>query len=325
MIIKNAGQFEKCISDDDLFIFAVGYEHRSVFLHKKLLQMSSKCESLAFVLDNYSEFEHASQKVAELSNLQIPYEIIKYGDYLKFQDKVVAQLKTKILSTERLVVHVDYSSMPRSWYCRLPTLFNKVLRENDRAFFWYAEGVYPEIQEAYPSAGIESFSFYSGKPSLRIDNNRIHVLALGYDVIRTQAILSITDPSYLVACYAYNQERDGFLDRLKLSNEPVFSRAAISVPLRVNDFEFMLSKLCDLTNELSAFGDVILIPDGPKPLIFALSLVPDIIRGKHGDGITCLHISRNKEHFQIVDVTALGTVYGFELQVNNKSVKPNHF
>ena len=73
----------------------------------------------------------------------------------------------------------------------------------------------------------------------------------------------------------------------------------------------MVSKLCDTANELLPVGDVILIPDGPKPLIFALSLVPDLV-GKQG--ITCLHIARNNDYFESVDVTPTGKVCGFLLQ-----------
>ena len=148
--------------------------------------------------------------------------------------------------------------------------------------------------------------------SLHIENSRVHVVALGYDVIRTQAILSITDPSYLVSCYAYDPEREGFLENIKQINEPILARSAMSLALHVEDFEFMVSKLCDTTNELLPVGDVVLIPDGPKPLIFALSLVPDLV-GKQG--VTCLHIARNNDYFEPVDVTPTGKVCGFLLQV----------
>ena len=202
--------------------------------------------------------------------------------------------------------------MPRSWYCKLPKLLEGIVRETDKIYFWYAEGQYPTSHEAYPSAGIESFSFFSGKPSLQIETNRIHVVALGYDAIRTQAILSITDPSYLVACYAYSPKREGFQENIKQVNDQILSRAAISLSLNIEDFEFMVSKLCDITNELLPVGDVVLIPDGPKPLIFALSLVPDLVRKQ---GVTCLHISRNNDNYEPMDVVATGTIYGFSIKV----------
>lgn len=229
------------------------------------------------------------------------------------QEKILDLIADRIEQKDSATVHIDYSSMPRNWYCRLPALLKTIIRPTDKVYFWYAEGEYPSSHEEYPSSGIDSFSFFSGKPSLQIENNRIHVIALSYDVIRTQAILSITDPSYLVACYAYTAEREDFLENLKQVNEPILPRAAMSVALQIEDFEFMVSKLCDTANELLPIGDVILIPDGPKPLIFALSLVPDLI-GKQG--VTCLHITRNNEHFESVDDIPTGTVHGFLIQVD---------
>ena len=264
-------------------------------------------------MEDYSEYPHAAKKVEGLKAQKKTLYIQKYEDSVAVHERIVETIRTLILQRDSLVVHIDYSSMPRSWYCKLPKLLGEILRPTDKVFFWYAEGDYPEEQEVYPSAGIESFSFYSGKPSLNIEKKRVHVVALGYDVIRTQAILSITDPSYMVACYAYNPDRDGFLERIRQVNDPVFSRAAVKVPLYVADFEFMISKLCELANEFSQYGDVVLIPDGPKPLIFAMSLVPDMMRKEKQEGITCLHISRNKDHFKIVDVTPNGVVYGFSV------------
>ena len=82
----------------------------------------------------------------------------------------------------------------------------------------------------------------------------------------------------------------------------------MTIALHLNDFEFMVSKMCETANELLPSGDIILIPDGPKPLIFAMSLVPLMIEK---NGITCLHITRNKDHFEAVDVYATGVVCGF--------------
>lgn len=311
MIINNAQSFCECVHADDLFICTFGYEQRSVYLYEKITGLYPAIASLTFLMDDYEQYPHTVKKAAELREKQSEVFVQKYEDYAAVQERIIERVNALILERDALTVHIDYSSMPRSWYCKLPILLNSVIRPCDKVYFWYAEGDYPEQHEVYPSAGIESFSFYAGKPSLRIDNKRVHVVALGYDVIRTQAILSITDPSYLVACYAYNPKREGFLERLKQVNEPVLSRAAVKVPLHVEDFGFMVSKLCEIAKEFTLYGDVVLIPDGPKPLIFALSLVPDLIRNDWKEGIACLHISRNKDHFEVVDVTPNGIVHGF--------------
>lgn len=313
MTITNAKNYTECISEEDLYIFAIGYEHRSYFLYDLIQKKFPTIKPIVFVFDDYVNYPDTVAKVRELEHMKIPFYVENYRDSNKVQEKILAFVNDYMTQMDSVTIHIDYSSMPRSWYCKLPILLETIIRRTDKVYFWYAEGEYPASHEEYPSSGIDAFSFFSGKPSLQIENNRIHIVALGYDVIRTQAILSITDPSYLVACYAYNPEREGFLENLKQVNEPILSRAAMSVALHIEDFEFMVSKLCDTTNELLPAGDVILIPDGPKPLIFALSLVPNLVR-KHG--ITCLHITRNNEHFEAVDVTATGTVHGFLVQVD---------
>lgn len=313
MTITNAKKYIECINEDDLYIFALGYEHRSYFLYDQLQKQFPSVKPIVFVFDDYRNYPDTAEKIQELKLKEIPFFIKNYCDGHKVQEKILALIAEHIEQRNSATIHIDYSSMPRSWYCKLPTLLKTIIRHTDKVYFWYSEGEYPSSHEEYPSSGIDSFSFFSGKPSLQIDNNRIHVVALSYDVIRTQAILSIADPSYLVACYAYNAEREGFLENLKQVNDPILSRAAMSIALHIEDFEFMVSKLCDTANELLSAGDVILIPDGPKPLIFAMSLVPDLIEKQ---GITCLHIKRNNEHFKSVDATPTGIVHGFIVQVD---------
>lgn len=311
MIINNALDYEQCFGADHLYVFAMGYEHRSFFLYDELQKKFPSNKPLVFALNDYTNHSDTAAKVKELKDREIPVYVESYSSSNNVHNKILEIVQSNIEQRDSITIHIDYSSMPRSWYCKLPLLLKKIMRDTDKVYFWYSEGEYPASHEEYPSSGIESFSFFSGKPSLQIESNRIHVIALGYDVIRTQAILSITDPSYLVACYAYNPAREGFLDNLKQVNDPILARAAMTLSLHVDDFEFMVSKLCDIANELLPAGDVILIPDGPKPLIFALSLVPDFV-GKHG--LTCLHITRNSDYFEAVDVSPTGVVYGFSIQ-----------
>ena len=308
MIIKNASNYEGCFGENDFYIFAIGYERRSYYLLDYLMEHFPSAQKLVFVLNDYFKHDHVVQKINQLQEMQIEFHVV---DYLQSADVNTCILNAISAVSEKektLNIHIDYSSMPRSWYCGLPISLTKIMKNEDRVFFWYSEGKYPDTHEEYPSAGIDSFSLFAGKPSLQIDNNRIHVVALGYDVIRTQAILSITDPSYLVACFAYDPRRDGFLESLHEVNKPILTRAAMTLSLHLDDFEFMVSKMCETANELLPIGDVIIIPDGPKPLIFAMSLVPNLI---DKNGVTCLHITRNKEHFEAVNVEATGVVCGF--------------
>ena len=311
MIIGNAQEYEKCFKASDFYIFAIGYEHRSFYLLDYLLERFPLAKKLIFLLNDYTKYPHVVEKVAQLREKNIHFHEVDYLDGAIIQT-IISDTVSLIKNEEKSIsIHIDYSSMPRSWYCNMPITLSEVISEDDIVYFWYSEGEYPDSHEEYPSAGIDSFSLFSGKPSLRIDGDRIHVLALGYDLIRTQAILSITDPNYLVSCMAYDPKRKGFLKSLRDVNVSVLARSAMTLSLHVDDFEFMVSKMCETANELVSTGDVILIPDGPKPLIFAMSLVPYLLNKV---GITCLHITRNKEHFSAVDVEPTGVVCGFKVQ-----------
>lgn len=310
MVIKNIKFSNELFHENDLCIFAVGYEKRSYYLLDEVSSLANPPKRMIFAFDDYKSNECAKSKVAELEKIKLQPVFMKYSDSQAVHEKILDAVKGMIVRNKSVVVHIDYSSMPRSWYCKLPMKLKDIIREEDRVYFWYSEGEYPASYEEYPSAGIDAFSFYSGKPSLEIENKRIHILALGYDAIRTQAIISITDPDYLVACYAYNPTREHFAENIKNVNSVFLSKAAMLVALRLDDFSFMISKLRDLANELLSTGDVILVPDGPKPLIFAMSLIPDLL---NKNGLTCLHISRNSD-FSVVDVTATGTINGFSIQ-----------
>lgn len=313
MIIENAEYRKDCFDVSDLYIFAVGYEHRSYYLYDQLKSVLGRLEPIIFAFDDYHNFEHTRDRVEKFEKDGIHVNKQSYFEYQAVQEVIVNAIKAEITSKDSITVHIDYSSMPRSWYCQLPILLESIIRDVDKIYFWYAEGEYPSSYEEYPSAGIDAFSFFSGKPSLQIENNRIHVLALGYDAIRTQAIVSITDPDYLALCYAYNPDREGFSESIQQVNHDILARAAISLSLRLNDFSFMVAKLRETANELLSTGDVILIPDGPKPLIFAISLIPDLL---NKNGLSCLHVARNSSHFEAIDVIPTGVLYGFSMQID---------
>lgn len=313
MIIDNVSYDTSCFHCDDIYIFAFGYEHRSYYLYDQIMLSCPTIHPTVFVFDDYEKYPYTSKKVREAKEKGSKIIFKSYRDFETIQEIISETIKDQISKNDSIIVHIDYSSMPRSWYCKLPILLADIIRETDKVYFWYSEGIYPPSYEEFPSAGIDSFSLFSGKPSLQIDTNRIHVLGLGYDVIRSQGILSILDPNYLVVCYAYNPQRDGFLESLQKVNKSVSSRAALNLALHINDFKFMVSKPSEIATEFLLLGNVILIPDGPKPLIFAISLIPDILCKS---GLTCLHISRNSEYFEAVDVTATGTVYGFSIRIS---------
>ncbi len=214
------------------------------------------------------------------------------------------------MNREHINIHIDYSSMPRSWYCSLPLLLFEKFKHKSKLFFWYSEGVY-SINAAYPSSSLKGFQHFSGYPSLPIDRKRIHILSLGLDSIRTQAIISIVDPEMLVLCYAFEPQNIELKNGIEKVNQHALSLAALRFSLPIDDMEFMRSKLTEIVVELNELGDVIMIPDGPKPLIMAMSLVSQLLRI---DGFTCLQIERNIENCEPVFVEAGNNFFGFSIR-----------
>ena len=73
----------------------------------------------------------------------------------------------------------------------------------------------------------------------------------------------------------------------------------------------MIAKLRELTNESIATAGVIFVPDGSKPLIFAMSMIPQLLNKV---GVTCLHVTRNEEHIRKLGIKANGMIVGFSLK-----------
>ena len=73
-----------------------------------------------------------------------------------------------------------------------------------------------------------------------------------------------------------------------------------TVPL--NDFVYAYSKIADVARELRRLGDVIIVPEGPKPQILASSIVP---RALGLDGITCFHVTRPRnQQTTVIEIDA---------------------
>lgn len=303
-------QFNKSYpSNIDLFICTIGYEERSSYLFDHLSDHLNPDNTLVFATDNYTRFEYAKQKVEQISAIGYGPKIIRYQDYECALSDIRKVTEKKMDEKPSISVYIDYSSMPRAWYCRLPMLFQKILRCGDRVYFWYAEGYYEGNYQSYPTAGIDAFVLFSGKPALLADH-RVHVLGLGYDFVRTQGIISIIDPEYMVLFESHDLNRTDIFENVINANESVIAQASMTTSLELSDFTFMISKLCEIAYEYTGNAEVIFVPDGPKPLILAMSIIPDLIELP---GIVCLHVTRNYEQFSPIRVTASGEVVGFSI------------
>ena len=298
------------IKKDDIFICAFGYEKRSLALYNKIRKIISFDNILAFVFNDYEKYDYISFEINKIiSANRLMIEMVEYDSEVIICKLIENFIRLKIQKGQELKVHIDYSSMPRRWYYKLPVLLKNILGKKDSVYFWYVVGKYPGNYEAYPSAGIDSFSVI-GKPSLRVAAKRTHVIGLSYDAIRTSAMISILDPDSYITCNVYNKDNLEIGNNVRLINDRVITMANMEISLQIDDFSFMVSKLCEIVNEFLPLGDVIFVPDGPKPLIFAMSLVPLMIKKA---GITCLHVSRNKEFYGAVNVEPTETIYGFSV------------
>ncbi len=208
-----------------------------------------------------------------------------------------------------LSIHIDYSCMPRSWYCRLVAFLEYVLCDGDKVFFWYSTGEYPKSE--YPTAGVSDFSVYSGSPRLN-SRFRAHLFGLGFDRVRASAIYSVIDPQYLVCYYADPSAKPEYVERVEQDNEQILKDAQLIANVPLGDFCATFSRLCALSNEFLERGDVIFVPDGPKPLVLASSLVPEYL-GKLG--VVCFHVARRKSAWQPVEVTPTGDIVGFSFSI----------
>lgn len=309
MMIRNQIFDKKYINSGDLFVCCIGNEQRSSYLLNQISNIIPRKNILVFTFDsllNCSKENRLIAKEFKESSISGKYENAKDA-----QQSIIRFLETHIESSPFITLHIDYSSMPRSWYCRLPFMIESIIRKEDRINFWYVVGEYPDDYTVYPSAGIESFSLFSGRTSLQIDKKRTHVICLSYDTIRTQAILTMLDPDEYIACDAFDSLNRKIHDNVREINAETIAHAIMSISLHTDDFSFMVAKLCEVVRDFSTQGDVILVPDGPKPLIFAMSLVPDFAKL---DGVMCLHIARNTQHFTPVNVIPTERIVGFSVE-----------
>lgn len=294
-----------------LFIVTSGYEARNTWWIERTLDNPAPPGKYECIVVGFKDFPAAlsrprNDEFYRKKGLDLSAESSEQQK--SFLERINLKVETLLAGSvdEPVEVHVDYSCMPRLWYCRLPLLLEKVLRRQDNVYFWYTPGLYPEAE--YPTAGVEDFHVFSGRPSLGAAY-RTHIFGLGFDSTRSQAIWSIIDPQNLVCFYADPASKPEYVDRVKNDNRIVLSAANFTFTVPIHDFVLAYSKITAVALEFRDIGDVILVPDGSKPLILAASLVPLRLGIK---GITCFHVTRRKElDFEPVDVEPLSDPVGF--------------
>lgn len=299
------------LKKDSIFIAALGYETRSTFLYEKYFSKLSDTNILLVVIKNKELSKSASEVIDGIKDTDIKVVETMYENYEETINTILDFLKERIeVGESGLDIHIDYSSMPRAWYCRLPMNIMEVKRQTDLLRFWYSEGNYPTRYRKFPTAGIESHELFSGRPSLDSDRGETYIIGLGFDSVRTNATLSLLDPNSLITCYQYETSNLGRCSEILRRNKDITIRSWMNIGFPMEDFTHTISKLCEAAFESFRKRDVVFIPDGPKPLILAMSLAP-ILTNKVG--ITSLHLKRNFDAFSVVDVIPNNKVHGFSL------------
>jgi hypothetical protein len=290
-----------------LLLAVSSYESRSRSIFNKL---QSDHNGIEYAFVGFSDLSTSGARPETdeiLKQMGLRVTLCDSEDSNAFLNHVVDVVTTTLNKDESpLEVHVDFSCMPRRWYCSIPGKLAGVLRSCDRAFFWYTPGQY--VPGDLPATGVNDLELFSGTASLR-STFRTHVFGLGFERARTQAIWSVMDPQNLVCFYADPAASSGYVQRVRDQNRDILLACQHTLTLPLNDIVKCIARLRDVTLDFLHHGDVILVPDGPKPLILAASLIPLM---QPGPGITCFHIRRRRrrpEH--AYDVKASGQPVGF--------------
>lgn len=303
------------LSDNDILICALGYECRSYYLLEKNLATRNRSNTLIINFDDLQKEGLPSSLLCGIDALDLKIETCSYAQGEKFQDDVIAFLNEVVERETTRKIYIDYSAMPRNWYCALPRrIENEIQNKCLELVFIYVAGTYPEKYESYPTAGIDRLKLFSGGALPRIDSQRTHLIALSYDTRRTQSLLSMLEPEFLIVCYAYDTpEKKAEIEEV---NQDIIRRSSASVALPINDFVYILQKMNEIIIEQTREGQIIIIPDGPKPLIFAMSL--SSILANIDDDITCLHINRNEllAKNKVKVLARENEIYGVKIPIN---------
>lgn len=304
------------VEKQDLFICTIGFEDRSTYLLRKLMNKVSSENIRVFCYknlvdnnkDNNIDKKRITIFVNDLINKGIDVAYVEYKDADIVFNEIYSFIYSKKIGIRK--IYIDYSAMPRTWYSKLPLGLHSLIEGIE---YLYVVGKYEKGPEDYPCAGMEDLMPMIGNPSLNC-NGGLHVLGIGYDSIRTMGIISRLDPASYCVCSARHSKNVTMEKLVRKVNKPIIDQAMFSVNFLMDDFSFMVAKLCEIAYEYSSLYDVSFVPDGPKPLIMAMALVPQIV---NKDGVVCLLVSRNKKGYKPVNVKPTKDIISFSINETN--------
>ena len=116
------------LKETDILVFAIGYESRSTFIYELSKETRNKKNTLVFLLQ---QSEHTQKWIVELSKKNIKVVNCKYSDSKIVCDSIVEFFKKYKKMNSVFSMHVDYSAMPRSWYCQIPRRLSSEVSNNN--------------------------------------------------------------------------------------------------------------------------------------------------------------------------------------------------
>ena len=308
-----------------LIVVASGYERRASYWSQKVLGILKPSRTNQWCVIGFTDHKEDLSRVENdafyrSTGLDIQ-EFPSHDDtgVVSHVQNSVSRLIEQFPHSE-LEVHVDYSSLPRTWYRSIYNEIEKTLVTRALLYFWYSSGIYDGLE--YPTAGVSDVEIFSGRASLR-SKDRTHIFGLGFDRIRSSAIFRVLDPQRLVCFYADPGIRPDYVERVINDNRDIIAAAELVFTAPINDFALAFGRIAGIAREFASLGDVILVPDGPKPLVLASSLVPDFLAQ---NGLVSLHVRRRKiGEAGTVDVMPAGEIYGFLVRgaVQDSESAPN--
>jgi len=297
------------ITGSSIFICAIGFEKRSIYHLNELLKQQDLdtrnvlCFCFKDMQDDVSR---------ENQEFVLNYDIKPVEVYKNEEAKVLETINDKLTAyqadSKPLNIHVDYSSMPRNWYCNIFIKLSECIKQSSSIYFWYSHGDYSSNLNHCSTAGADDIVVFSGKASIT-PMKRSHLFGIGFDRIKTDAIRTILDPTTLAVCYTYPKRELDINQKLKKQHKYLFDAASLTFSLPIEDYSFMVNRIKDIVLDLKDGGDVILVPDGPKPLILAFSIIPLLLKK---DGIVAMHI-QSHSNFTPENIIATGKISGFRV------------
>jgi hypothetical protein len=298
--IPTPHKFSTGNNSSHIWVCRVTDEMRSLYVYEQLLKEKVTLEPGNIIfLGESSSFTNPAV-VDLISNIPIHKEL-KLKQLLH---EKISELKTN--GQNEITVDIDYSSFCRWMVMELVDLIQSTLGTcNTR--IWYSRANY---SSDFPHYGFNGQIQQHGNIRITAESE-VCLLSLGLDSSRTYAIWQAMNPSTCVAIYARSPDNSEIVDQVRLKNRELLSSIDEILELPIDDMERAVAILVDLSHELSPHNDIVMIPDGPKPLMLAMAIA---VKTQNQAGVYYRDLQISDESESILSgAKACGPIYGFSV------------